>query len=289
MQEDQKAKGIMILIEFKDMVGLKTFTNEMEKRNINGLLMVTPEFVKDNCADIKAVIKKGVEIVGTNVEAPFWDIPYAVQKKRIIDMTENIEACTGIPVRIISSRYMASDMTTLRVAEELGIPYITSRGTTDTKATVYQPEGYHTKILSVSNIPITTFKYGSLCDYSFFERAGTPQDMRAELDRALEPLTDKEKIRYGCHHKITPVSHTWIGGYLKPWYDMWIEFWENTTDNIEWVSFDAFMADSDWVMPAWQIPVNKNAPYTPEKMRLLVSYEDEEKVQITIGGKDNGI
>ncbi len=37
--------------------------------------------------------------------------------------------------------------------------------------------------------------FGSLCDYSFFERAGTPQDMRAELDRALEPLTDKEKMR----------------------------------------------------------------------------------------------
>ena len=55
MQEDQKAKGIMILIEFKDTVGLQNFTNEMEKRNINGLLMVTPEFVKDNCDDIKAV------------------------------------------------------------------------------------------------------------------------------------------------------------------------------------------------------------------------------------------
>jgi hypothetical protein len=107
MQEEQKAKGIMILIEFKDMVGLQNFTNEMEKRNINGLLMVTPEFVKDNCDKIKAVLKKGVEIVGTNVEAPFWDIPYEVQKKRISEMVTNIEACTGIPVRIISSRYMA--------------------------------------------------------------------------------------------------------------------------------------------------------------------------------------
>ncbi|MCK5836516.1 MAG: hypothetical protein KAH09_04565 [Desulfobacula sp.] len=279
MQKDQKAKGIMILIEFKNTVGLQNFTNEMEKRNINGLLMVTPKFVKENCDNIKAVIKKGVEIVGTNVEEPFWDIPYEVQKKRIIDMTKNIEACTGVPVRIISSRYMASDMTTLRVAEELGIPYITSRGTTDTKATIYQPEGYDTKILSVSNIPIATFKYGSLCDYSFFERAGTPQDMRAELDRALEPLTDKEKIRYGIHHKITPVSHTWIGGYLKPWHDMWKEFWDDTPHNIEWVSFDEFMADSDWILPSWQIPINKNAPYTPEKMRSLVPYEDVEKVQ----------
>ncbi len=281
--DDQKAKGIMVLIEFKDTVGLKNFTDEMQKRDIKGLLMVTPEFVKDNCNDIKEVMQKGVEIVGTNVEKPFWDVSYEDQKSRIIEMTKNIETCTGMPVRIISSRYMASDMTTLRVADELGIPYVTARGTTDTKATVYEIEGYNTKILSISNIPIATFKYGSLCDYSFFERAGTPGDMRAELDRAFEPLTSKEKARYGSNHKVTPVSHTWIGGYLKPWNDMWLNFWDESKENVNWVSLDEFMSDSDWVLPLWQIPINKNAPYTPEKMKPLVSFEDEEKIQNVCG------
>ncbi len=32
MQEDQIAKGIMILIEFKDTVGLQNSTNEMGKK-----------------------------------------------------------------------------------------------------------------------------------------------------------------------------------------------------------------------------------------------------------------
>jgi len=171
---------------------------------------------------------------------------------------------------------MASDLTTIEVAEELGIPYITARGTTDTKATVYQPEGYNVKILSVSNIPLVTFKYGSLCDYSFFERGGTPDDMLDELNRALEPLSEKEKARYGAYHKITPVTHTRIGGYLKPWMDMWIEFWDNS--EVNWVTLDEFMAEPDWIIPLWQIPLNKNSPYTPEKMHSLVSYEDEEKV-----------
>ena len=275
--EEEKPMGTMFMIEYQDTVGLSNFVNEMEKREIHGLLMVTPEFVTANCEDIKEILKHDVEIVGCNVDEPFWDIPYEEQKTRITQMKTEIEACTGVPVRIISSRYFASDMNTIKAAEELGIPYVTARGTTTTKATVYQPEGYNVKILSVSNIPLVTFEYGSLCDYSFFERAGTPDIMLEELGRAVEPLSEKEKARYGEYARITPVSHTRIGGYLDPWMDMWITFWD--TSDVEWVSLDEIMEEPDWVLPLWQVPINRNAPYTEEKIRPLVPYEEEEKVQ----------
>lgn len=171
---------------------------------------------------------------------------------------------------------MASDMNTVKVAEELGIPYVTARGTTGTKATVYQPEGYHVKILSVSLIELVPFEYGSLCDYSFYERAGTPKDMLGELNRALEPLTDKEKARFGEHQRITPTTHTHIGGYLKQWNDMWLNFWDSS--QIKWVPLDEFMTEPDWAIPLWQIPINQNNPYTVEKIRPLVPYEEEETV-----------
>jgi len=278
-ETETKAKGIMILIEYKDTIGLTNFVNEMHKRNIHGLLQVNSEFVQANCDVIKQLPKYNIEIMASNDGAPFWDMPYEQQKARIIEMKEKIEACTGVPVRAIGSRYMASDMTTIKVAEELGIPYVIARGTTDTKATIYQIEGHNTKILSVSNIPKVQYKYGSLCDYSYYERNGTPNDMMEELMRAIEPLTSKEQARYGLNHKITPVSHTNIGGYLKPWMDMWTKFWDTTKDKIEWVSLDEFMAQSDWELPEWQVPINKNAPYTPEKIRPLVPYEEVEKVQ----------
>jgi len=102
--------------------------------------------------------------------------------------------------------------------------------------------------------------------------------MWQELQRSLEPLTSKEKQRYGEYHKITPVSHTNIGGYLKPWMDMWIDFWDSEADKIEWVGLDEFMEDNDWELPLWQIPLNKNNPYTPEKIRPAVSYDDIEKI-----------
>jgi len=274
-----KAKGIMILIEYKDTIGLSNFVNEMYKRGIHGLLQVNPEFVQANCDVIKQLPKYNIEIMASNDGAPFWDMPYEQQKARIVEMKEKIEACTGVPVRAIGSRYMASDMTTIKVAEELGIPYVIARGTTDSKATVYQIEGYNAKILSVSNIPKVQYKYGSLCDYSYYERNGTPNDMMNELMRAIEPLTPKEQARYGSYLRVTPVSHTNIGGYLKPWMDMWLKFWDMTKDKIDWVGLDEFMKDADWVLPDWQLPINKNAPYTPEKIRPLVPYEEVEKIQ----------
>jgi hypothetical protein len=102
--------------------------------------------------------------------------------------------------------------------------------------------------------------------------------MLAELERSLESLTDKEKARYGSYHKITPTSHTNIGGYFKPWLDMWLNFWDTSQDKIDWVNLDEFMSKADWSMPLWQIPLNKNNPYTPEKIRPVTSFEEMEKV-----------
>lgn len=273
-----KPQGLMILIESTSTAtGLLEMTSQMKERGISGLLMITPEFANANCEDVKKALSYGnIEIVASNVGAPFWGIPYEEQKTRISQMLEGIENCTGVKPRIISSRYMASDMNTIKAAEELGMPYVTARGTTGTKATVYQPENYSVKILSVSLIELVPFEYGSLCDYSFYERAGTPEDMLGELNRALETLTEKEKARFGEYHKITPTSHTYVGGHLKQWNDMWLDFWDNS--EIDWVSLDEFMATSDWTIPLWQIPINQNNPYTAEKIRPLIPYEEEEKV-----------
>jgi hypothetical protein len=272
-----KAQATMILIEYKDTVGLVNFVNELKQRQIPGLLHVSADFVEANCDTINQLLKHNMEIMAS-IDGVLWDMPYDQQKDLIADAVTRIESCTNQPVKIISSKYMASDITTLQVAQELNIPYITARGTTDAKATVYQIEGYTTKILSVSNIPDVRFKYGSLCDYSFFERSGQPQDMLDQLTWAIQPLTDKEKAILGPHHRVTPVTHTNIGGYLKPWMEMWINFWDTTTGQIDWVDLDTLMADPDWILPDWQLPINKNAPYTPEKIRPLVSYDETEKI-----------
>jgi peptidoglycan/xylan/chitin deacetylase (PgdA/CDA1 family) len=262
--EKVKPKGMMLLIEFNNTDGLANMVNDMRERNIKGLLMVNADFIKKNAEELKEILKTGVvELCPSYDPEPFWGMPYEKQYTIIKEMLENSKEYLGVTPRAISSRYMASDETTLKVADELGIEYITARGTTELATTIYKPEEYNVKIISVSNIDVPEFKYGSFCDYSFYERAGEPEDMEEQFQRAIQ------------NKKIMATSHTYIGGFKERWNDMWHRLWDNY--DVEWVDLDT-LGSVDKTMPTWQIPVNKNAPYTPEKIRPKLEFQDETNV-----------
>lgn len=256
--------GMMLLIEFQNTDALVNMVNDMKQRNIYGLLMVNEDFIEKNANILKEVLKTGVvELVPSYDYEPFWGMSYNQQYDIISNMIKKAEIYLDVTPRVISSRYMASDENTVKAADALGIEYITARGTTELATTVYKPEEYDVKIISVSNIDVPEFKYGSFCDYSFYERNGSPDDMETEFKRAIQ------------EEKFIGVSHTYIGGYKKRWNDMWHRFWDDY--EVEWVDLDT-LGSVDKVMPMWQIPINKNAPYTPEKIRPAIAYENEENV-----------
>ncbi len=261
--EENIPKGMMILIEYQNMDGLINMVNEMYERGIHGVIYSGSEFVQENCEDMKKLLDYNVEIMGAYTNDPLWGMSYEDQYEALKKTKEDIEACTGQPVRILSSKYQASDENTAKAADALGIPYIVARGTTETEATVYQPEEYNVKILSVSNIPSIRFKYGSLCDYSYWVRGGSPDDMMVELNDALD------------NNKFTLLSHTRIGGIKERWLDMWLNFFNN--NEIEWVSLDEIMT-VDVTLPFWQIPQNHNAPYTPDTEKPILELEEESNV-----------
>ncbi len=262
--ENQTPKAMMLLIEFGQTNGLVNMVNDMKERNIHGILLINGDFIEENATVIKELLKTGVIEIATSYDPePFWDMPYERQYGIITDMIDKSEKYLGITPRIISSRYMASDETTVKIANELGIEYITARGTTELATVVYKPQEYDVKIVSVSNIDVPEFKYGSFCDYSFYERNGTPEDMEREYKRAI------------LEEKFIGTSHTYIGGYKQRWNDMWHKFWDEY--EVDWVDLDT-LGTIDKEMPMWQIPINKNAPYTPEKIRPQIAYEDEENV-----------
>ncbi len=258
--EEEKPEGMMILIEYESMDGLSNMVNELQERNIHALLHVGPGFVEENCEGIKKLTDYNVSIVG-GCGDPLWDLSYKEQKEVISETKERIENCTGEPLEFVTSRYWGWDENTVKVAEELGIDNIFARGLVGNGAAIFQPEGYEVKILSVSNIEAIEYKYGSVCDYSFWVRDGEPSEMLAELDDALSK-----------NDKITPVSHTNIGGLKKDWLSMWLDFFDS--GEVDWVSWREF-SEVDYEMPLERIPMNKNVPYTPE-MRESVDEKHEQ-------------
>jgi len=263
-EESPTPQAMMLLIEFQNTDGLVNMVNDMKERDVKGLLMVSGSFIEKHADVLKEILKTGVvELAPSYDPEPFWGMSYDRQYEIISEMIKNAQTYLGVTPRVISSRYMASDENTVKVAQALGIEYITARGTTELATTIYKPEEYDVKIISVSNIDVPEFKYGSFCDYSFYERNGSPEDMETQYKRAIQ------------NEKFMAVSHTYIGGYKERWNDMWHRFWDNY--EVDWVDLDT-LGSVDKEMPMWQIPVNKNAPYTPEKIRPAVSYEDETNV-----------
>jgi hypothetical protein len=245
----EKPKGLMLMIEFEDTVGLNNFVYQMNERDIPGLLVVNASYVEENCDFVKGLQQYNIEIAGIAPEEPFWDQEYDVQYERIEKTKNRIEACIGKPIRVIGSRYFAYDENTLKVADALGIPYVLARGTTGSKAMVYQPEEYKAKILSISNVDSPRWGTGSLCDYSYWSRGGNPQDFKEEVYKAFENFD-----------KVTPVSHTYMGGAKERWNEVYVDMFDNL--DVDWVTLDEF-EEVDVYASIKDIPVNREVDTIP--------------------------
>jgi hypothetical protein len=164
-------------------------------------------------------------------------------------------------MRAFGSKYFAYDENTIKAAEELGIEYVFARGTTGAKATIYKPQEYDVKIFSVSNVSSEKWGTGSLCDYSYWAREGGADDFEEELFNSLD------------YSKISPVSHTYLGGLKKSWNDAYINFVDSS--DINWVDLDTF-GSIDSTMEFSKIPQNREVQYTEPKPSIPI--EDEENV-----------
>lgn len=259
---EEKTKAIMLMIEFEGTEGVVNFVDNMKQRDIPGVLIVTPDFVQENCDVVKSLIEyHDIQIAGLKADIPLWDVDYDEQYEIVKDAKERIFSCTGIEIEVFGSRYFAYDENTVKAAQANGIDYVLARGTTGAKATIYQPEEYDVKIFSVSNVDSQNWGTGSLCDYSYWAREGTPEDFEKEIFAALK------------YEKISPVSHTYIGGLKQSWNNVYLKFMDEA--DVEWVDLDTF-GQVDTRVPFKSIPDNREVQYeTPHPATPL---EEEENV-----------
>ncbi|MBU0611995.1 polysaccharide deacetylase family protein, partial [Patescibacteria group bacterium] len=261
IQPTKQINGMMLLIEFEEVDGLKNWANKFEEKKMPATIQVQDNLVKEHCDVIKDLSDRGFEIAGLYSPEAFWDKDYQFQYEKMKEVKENIEQCTDKKMKSFGSRYFAYDENTLKVADALGIDYVFARGTTGARATVYKPKEYNVKIIAVSNVPSKEMGTGSLCDYSLWARGENPDSFEKI---ATEALTSNDKIIL--------VSHSYLGGMKLRWWNAYQNVFNKT--NVNWLSLDEF-ATVDYELPNKDIPVNKEVKYETPKPEIPMEEEEE--------------
>jgi len=271
-----KPAGLIQLIEFHDIQGIRNWGYELQQRGIKSLAFIQKNMIEAYPTEFRWIAEQGHEIAGGYAEEPFWDVAYETQFEIMRETKELVEQATGKPMRAFGSRYFAYDENTLRAADALGIEYILARGTSDVEAIIYDPDEYNCKIISVSNVTFEDMGRGSLCDYSLWARGSTA----AEFAQIIQDSIAKQPKR------IMIASHAYLGGMKKDWW----QAYEDVLDSgqIRWVAnFDEWVKPENGVnlqLPMSLIPSNREVKYdTPTPSTPLEGLEDVDQMHNPCG------
>jgi hypothetical protein len=252
---DQRTNGLVMLIEFEHIEGIRYWERQLDQRNLTALIQAQRNVIAEHPKDFARLALKGYPVAGLYAEKPFWDVPYEEQLARMREVKEAIErTIVHRTMRVFGSKYFAYDENTLRAADSLGVEYVLARGTAAERAIIYAPREYKAKIISVSNVPFAEMGTGSLCDYSLWARGSTDADFANVVQNVLA----------GRPSDVILVSHAYLGGTKAKWW----RTYEAALDSryVQWRKFD------DWVkavrqvdLPYAQIPVNREVKYQAPK------------------------
>jgi len=261
--QNRTTNGMIMLIEFEKIEGVLNWERELDSRGIGALVKVQDNVLEEYPDVFKRLANKGYEVAGGYDVAAFWDMPYEKQYQYMKEAQELIYNTTGREMRVFGSRYFAYDENTLKAADALGIEYVLARGTQGVKATVYDPEEYKVKIISVSNIVFEDMGSGSLCDYSLWARGADANDFQKVVNESFSE--DAENLIL--------VSHAYLGGTRQEWWNVY----QNAlnSNKVDWTSFDSWISKVKVSsMPNKDIPINKEVKYVaPTPAKAIEDFE----------------
>ncbi|MCW5713720.1 MAG: hypothetical protein KIT43_04300 [Bauldia sp.] len=250
-QDSRPINGLIMLIEFEHIEGVRHWETQLGYRGFTALVQVQHNVLAQYPEDFARMANAGHVIAGIHSETAFWGVPYEEQLLRMRIAKSTVEAVTGQPMRVFGSRYFAYDDNTLRAADALGIEFVLGRGTAGERAVVYDPIEYEARVISVSNVPFAEMGTGSLCDYSLWARGASHEDFAVVLDRVLHELHPSDMIL---------VSHAYLGGAKLDWWRVYEDVLDSP--DVSWRSFDQWLAALDTVtLPVAEIPVNMEVLY----------------------------
>jgi len=262
---DKKINTMLMLIEFEEIDGILQWEKELDQRGLTALIKVQDNILEENPEVFKRLADKGYEIAGGYDTEPFWGMPYDKQYNYLEESKKLVEEITGKKMRVFGSRYFAYDETTLKAADDLEIDYILGRGVNDVEATIYHPEEYNVKIISVTNVDVgEPMGRGSLCDYSLWARGAGAEEFGEILD---------ESIAKNPNNMIL-VSHSYLGGTRLEWWNQYKR--ALGSNKISWEGFDSWLENQTIIsLPNAEIPLNNEVKYVqPAPAKAMSDYEE---------------
>jgi hypothetical protein len=252
--DTDKPIGLIQLIEFSDVQGIRNWAYELDQRGLKALAFIQKNMLEAYPTEFRWLADQGHEIAGGYAEQALWDVDYDTQLQIMQETKEAVEEVTGKPMRVFGSKYFAYDENTLRAADALGVEYILARGTSDVEAIIYDPDEYACKIISVSNVTFEDMGRGSLCDYSLWARGATASDFQEIVQDSVDKMP--KRIMLACH--------TYLGGMKADWWAVYKDALDS--GDIRWASgFDEWVQASSGVnlqLPMSLIPSNREVQYT---------------------------
>jgi hypothetical protein len=249
-----KPVGLIQLIEFEDIQGLRNWGYELQQRGLKALASIQANMLDEYPTEIKWLADQGHEIAGSYSSQPLWDVPYETQLEAMTETKNAVEQVTGKPMRVFGSKYFAYDENTLKAADALGIKYVLARGTSDVEVIVYDPDEYECDIISVSNVTFEDMGRGSLCDYSLWARGSTAEEFKQVIEDSIAKMPKR----------IMFASHAYLGGMKQAWWDVYQ--WLLDSGEVRWAAdFDEWLKPENGVrlrLPLSLVPVNREVQYT---------------------------
>ncbi len=271
-----KPVGLIQLIEFEDIQGLRNWGYELQQRGMKALAFIQNNMLEEYPTEIRWLADQGHEIAGGYAEQALWDVPYETQLQILADTRDLVEEVTGKPMRVFGSRYFAYDENTLKAADALGIDYILARGTSDVEVIIYDPDEYDCDIISVSNVTFEDMGRGSLCDYSLWARGSTAEEFEQVLADSIAKMPKR----------IMFASHAYLGGMKQAWWDVYRQLLDS--GEVHWAAdFDEWLQPENGVrlrLPMILIPINREVQYTtPTPTTPLDELEDLDQMHNPCG------
>jgi len=96
--EGTKPVGLIQLIEFHDIQGLRNWAHELDVRGLRSLAFIQKNMLEEYPAEFKWLAAQGHEIGGGYAEQALWDVDYETQFTMMQETKEVAEQVTGKPM-----------------------------------------------------------------------------------------------------------------------------------------------------------------------------------------------